>query len=394
LEKESRLSWVLVENELCHVKDFAHLRPKLRPTTYCPDCRQQVILKLGQKNIFHAAHKNPNTDCQLTNPESALHLNAKLHIAEELRKFIPVKVRYPCDGANGESCDSEMTTTLNYLSEWDDVQVEYSIDQYRPDIVLLKNGESIGAIEVFVTHAIEPEKEKHLQEWNIPWIEVKGNYILDAGNDTPWQITDILQFQNISRTVIKWRCQRCQWKSAKLITTGFKVVDIYYGSKHTRSIYFAKKVVYEETVLELRIYESLDGLLLSVPTEIEESRLRITELFEERIKGPSDAGAIVDASMNWYKVTDSPENQIYTDAWREAIMDDSVYGIFPKKYYWSINENIWKPIQAFQTLDWHENYNTGAVYLENNKMLIMDAISEIGKNNQAINTDYNDTEQL
>lgn len=401
MKKESHLSWVLVESELHHVKDFAHIKPKLRPISYCPDCKGQVILKLGQKKIFHAAHKAPNTNCPLTNPESALHLNAKLHIAQELRKFLPMKVAYPCDGFNEESCDSEMTTMLDYLSGWDEVQVEYSIDQYRPDIVLLKNGKSIGAVEVFVTHAIEPEKEKYLQELSIPWIEVNGNYILDTGNGDQWHITDILQFRKISKTIPGWRCEWCQWKldefnkpHRKVIITGFKVVDIFYRFEHNRFIYFAEKVVDENTVSEFRISESLHRIRISVPvnSNAEESRSEIRELFDKHIKDPSFSGAIVDASMNWYKVTDKMESQIKTADWRKEIMDDSVRGIFPKKYYWAINDSIWKPIKAFQNLDWHENYNARTAYFENNKMLIEDATNEIEMDNQRLTIDYNNTE--
>jgi hypothetical protein len=403
LENTSHLSWVLVNNELHNVKDYAHLAPKKRPLSYCPVCERQVTLKLGTIKVYHAAHKKDDV-CPVTNPETALHLNAKLHVAEQLRQGKPIKVIYPCTGFDGKDCDSAMNKSLDYLSGWDDVKVEYSIDQYRPDIVLLKNGESIGAVEVFVTHTIEPEKEKYLNELAIPWIEVDANYILETETGNAWHITDFLQYRKINKTVYNWLCLRCQWKQDEankpkpiITTTAFRVIDIFsQNNNHTRLIYLAKKSVREGITIELRIEEARYGIqfFVQVSEDIEESRLKIKERFEERIRNPFVTGAIVDASMNWYKVSGKVmENQVNSESWRKSMLDASVHGIFPKKYYWVYSENIWKPIQAFQHLDWNKNYQSSASYLETNKWFIMDAISEITLDNKEIKQENKQDQQ-
>ncbi|MCP4363599.1 MAG: hypothetical protein GY796_36835, partial [Chloroflexi bacterium] len=115
-----------------------------------------ITLKLGQEREHHYAHR-PGTLCPTTRPETALHLNCKLYLAEQLRQVRAVNTLETC------SICEEKQRTHGWIARWDEVIVEYTQadgSNYRPDIALMRDGIIIGAIEVFVTHAVEDEKIK------------------------------------------------------------------------------------------------------------------------------------------------------------------------------------------------------------------------------------------
>jgi hypothetical protein len=62
-----------------------------------------------------------------------------------------------------------------WLTGWDRVEVEHSVDSLRPDITLFRNGVPIGVIEIFVTHEVDNEKSARLDKMELPWIEVKAS---------------------------------------------------------------------------------------------------------------------------------------------------------------------------------------------------------------------------
>lgn len=80
----SESQWVLVDETLHALAEFAHLPPSQRPAAICPVCREPVLLKLGSKRTHHYAHYT-GAICATTNPETALHLNTKCSIATQLR---------------------------------------------------------------------------------------------------------------------------------------------------------------------------------------------------------------------------------------------------------------------------------------------------------------------
>ena len=83
--KEINPQWVKVNDQIRRVSDYAHLPPSLRPKVRCPLCLEPVIMKLGQVKFHHYAHQ-PDRICVATQPETALHLNTKFHIYEQLER--------------------------------------------------------------------------------------------------------------------------------------------------------------------------------------------------------------------------------------------------------------------------------------------------------------------
>src|SRR5688500_9681928 len=107
--------WVLVDNEIHHVSDFAHLKPRERPSAICPACKETAIMKLGQVKAHHFAHKI-GSDCALTTPETALHYNMKHYIHNQLQATNTIWVRQSCKNYGCKNAQ-----VIRWITGWDDV---------------------------------------------------------------------------------------------------------------------------------------------------------------------------------------------------------------------------------------------------------------------------------
>jgi|GEM_PF-3116171 len=193
--------WVLVGDALHNVSEFAHLLPTCRPKACCPICTQAVILKLGDIRVHHYAHE-PDVKCNANNPETALHLNTKFHIYNELQKGEQLKVEKTCSGGCGKKKESV------WAEHWREAKVEFSIHPVRPDIVLLGIGSTIGAIEVFASHAVDKQKTEQLKKQGLRWMEIKASESIYHG-DKAWRIEQPLPHLRIQPDSDAWKCEEC-----------------------------------------------------------------------------------------------------------------------------------------------------------------------------------------
>lgn len=185
--------WVVDTNGVLHpVGDYAHLPPPERPLLLCPGCSGEMVLKLGPKNAWHAAHKADV--CALG--ESALHSNAKFHLAHILRQAVLKRAivlcgnRF-CDSRRYDDQTGEVRASRNAIvcEDWDDIVVEYALkNQRRPDVAVLKDGKPLYAFEVFATHVVDADKSAALAALGVPWIEIAAKPLLDwtEGAPLPW----------------------------------------------------------------------------------------------------------------------------------------------------------------------------------------------------------------
>lgn len=82
MKGDVKLKHCVVKDIIHEVSDFAHLSPKQRPESFCPECDSQLILKLSNSTSFkskvhHAAHRNENLSCSESSSEGVLHFNTK-----------------------------------------------------------------------------------------------------------------------------------------------------------------------------------------------------------------------------------------------------------------------------------------------------------------------------
>jgi hypothetical protein len=187
-----RLEWVVYEGLDTHVSAFGGIPAGGRPDVTCPECGERLVLRLGKIRAWHAAH-HVGGQCALTEPESALHHNAKMFLAEQLRRACEVSIEESCVGTVGGlvADDCEETRTRPWVHGWCSVEVERTVRTRRPDIVLLHGDRVVGAVEVWVSHRVEQGKRDAFADWQMEWVEVAATEALIDGS-TAWTATQPL----------------------------------------------------------------------------------------------------------------------------------------------------------------------------------------------------------
>jgi hypothetical protein len=194
---------------LVPVTDYAHLSPAARPPAYCPACLERVVLRLGARNRHHYGHR-PASTCAAAGGEGALHLAAKLHLAERLAGASgALRIRRVCarvpEERSAERCERALPEA--WPVAWDAVAVEYALPAARADLMLLCEGREVGAVEVHVSSAVDEARAAKYRALGIPWIEVPGAALLPE-RGLPWTPERPLPVLQDSAHPQPWRCPR------------------------------------------------------------------------------------------------------------------------------------------------------------------------------------------
>ena len=219
----AKLVYCVVDGQTRHVSEFAQLAPKDRPAALCPECSTRIVMKLGSsgRRAHHVAHK-PESICIVAKPESALHLNSKIHVYQQLLQGRALYVSQACTGwtvpkrgiygGGQRRCSSEGVRPYLWLENWDQVEMEKHIGSRKPDIVFYRNGAAVAAIEIFATHAVDEEKKADLKALGIPWLEVNAIDIYEPDEfefTEPWSISQPLRHVNSDPPIPLWTCDKC-----------------------------------------------------------------------------------------------------------------------------------------------------------------------------------------
>jgi hypothetical protein len=160
-------------------------------------------MKLGKIRDYHYAHK-PDVLCASTQPETALHLNTKYYIFNQLLLDNKLYLAQQCSNGCGK------TRNITWIKNWDRkrVIVEHNIGMLRPDIQIVNNEETVYAIEVKVTHPVGDEKAEYFKVHNIGWLEVEASESIFEGENA-WKIDQPLPFSICTPSLVKWTCDEC-----------------------------------------------------------------------------------------------------------------------------------------------------------------------------------------
>ena len=144
------------DNNIIHITDAIKGKKY-----YCLNegCKSEFIVKKGDINAHHFAHKTSNFDHQ---GETIEHYNAKWQIFAILNSN-KAKVSYMCP-----ICTKKH---FIHLSEWyDQIHIEkpFFDKKYRPDIALTKNNKLNAVIEIIYKHDLDFNAEKLLKKNQIP----------------------------------------------------------------------------------------------------------------------------------------------------------------------------------------------------------------------------------
>ncbi len=195
---------------LSPVSAWAHLKPRSRPPSLCPVCLEPVTLKLGRRRRHHYAHA-PESACRAATAEGALHLAAKLRLAHELRSggarlaLARLCHRVP-EERSRERCPAPPVEEWPVV--WDEIRVEQTLPSLRADVLLLRSGDPVLALEVCASHAVDADKARKYRSLGLPWIEVGAERVTPDGG-VAWSRETPLPVRGDSALhPAVWRCPR------------------------------------------------------------------------------------------------------------------------------------------------------------------------------------------
>jgi hypothetical protein len=211
------------------------------------------------------------------------------------------------------------------VANWDAIRVESRIsDQIGhriPDIVLLAGGRWVGAIEVFVSHAVDQEKAEMFSRLEVPWVEVEATDAL-CDRASGWIIDRPLD-PRASSMPLAWRCAKHHLaRSVERARPGVvaerppdrstlkaaRIVDLYFAKGTWRRVIYRVRAAYADGILS-RVALDRNGQLIhhypAVRGEAENAFLaRVNEVIrrdcDADIASVSRRAAIVDAGR-WLK---------------------------------------------------------------------------------------------
>jgi len=166
------------EGELVHISE---VETGLACGCECPNCGERLIAKKGEVNEHHFAHDH-NSDC-MGATESALHLLAKEVISQSRELFIPeLEIEASLVGVDDIELFRESSLSA-YILKYENVEVEQTVDDYRPDLTLMIEQKIITDkiyfgmepcidVEVKVTHGVDEEKLAKVAAVTRPMIEI------------------------------------------------------------------------------------------------------------------------------------------------------------------------------------------------------------------------------
>jgi len=134
----------------------------------CLGCGEELVARLGKVRARHFAHR-PGSACPLTAPESALHLDAKQRLLALCRdafagaRRVELLARCP-------TCRRAVPRDL--AAAGDEAVEEGAVGALRADVLVLSRGKPALALEVRVTHAVDPAKEAALASASVPVLEI------------------------------------------------------------------------------------------------------------------------------------------------------------------------------------------------------------------------------
>lgn len=197
---------------LVPITAYAPLPRGSRPAAFCPVCLERVTLRLGTRNRHHYGHR-PDSDCAAAGGEGALHLAAKIHLSVALAGGgRDLAIRPVCAGVVDEK-RSEFCRAAEVEAwpvAWDEVRVESALPSLRADIMLLRGGREVGAVEIHVHHRVDSTKSDKYRTLGVPWIEVPASGVISESG-LGWRAGDVLAvLQDSRRDPQAWRCPRHQ----------------------------------------------------------------------------------------------------------------------------------------------------------------------------------------
>lgn len=167
----------------------------------CPICRTPLVAQQGKIRDWHFRHYNL-VECSNA-LETALHFRAKEILSSANSISLPYlsineQATLFDDGDLVESSDTVIVDHAQTIALDDIKLIEHSLGNFKPDLIVYSHGEPI-IIEIAVTHFIDYEKRRKIEEKNISCIEIDmSDFIKFALTDEKFMsiLIDDVEYKN------------------------------------------------------------------------------------------------------------------------------------------------------------------------------------------------------
>lgn len=345
---------------LVRIDELGYLKgtKQRRPLFGCPACGEKVRPRIGSDRRPHFAHAS-RADCWALTEEGRLHLEAKHHLASELRKLdahgraaLGLPVRCGEDGARLRDAPELFgcaESDRHAFGDWLGVTVEKrdSLTTRRPDIKLVgAQGDTVLAIEIVHHNAVDEAKAAELFTAGVPWVEVdvSGG---EFARVMAWTSADSAFPASRASVDFAWRCHTHGVSEAPLF---FRFVDSYFPMGEPwedigfrRDVYWVVRRWEQAREVSNSLFRSRQG--------------RPPEHLGDAAEGVTTIGALLHRAQQvdidrepvstdrdrtpWMNVEHLPAQERLPYILR--CIDD--YATFPKRRDWSFSkkEHAWKP---------------------------------------------------
>lgn len=219
---------------------------------YCPECGEKMIPRMGEKNKWHFSHIS-NKQCD-GSFETSLHLYAKELIKKNNKILLPhlllgeylefnkmdqsfVQDIHKWENENQERITDKIFINENrYSYEW--IENEIRIGDFIPDCVV-EIGQKKLAIEIYVTHAVDKQKENKVKKYNMDMIEIDLSHIVEDMQDVDFDLDQYILFSAVRWWIYKTKVES---EEDKLYQKIYNTKHYILSEKHTKKELFDKRI--------------------------------------------------------------------------------------------------------------------------------------------------------
>lgn len=327
---------------------------------YCPECGEKLIPRMGEKNKWHFSHLS-NKQCN-GNFETSLHLYAKELIKKNNKILLPylilseylefnkmdpsfIQDMHKWENENQERITSQVFIKENrYSYTW--IENEVKIDDFIPDCIVEIGGKKL-AIEVYVTHEVDKEKEEKVKKSKIDMIEIDLSHIVEDMQKEGFDLDQYILFDSVRWWIYKTKIESEEDKLYQ---------KIYNTKKYILNEKYTQKDLYEQGIIRERKKEYEEKLKILHERQKEEKRKYAIEHKDEYRKNKIKKFlSVIEEYSKKYKdniatVYNLPVKGEYVFNCSREIWQKAIYDMF-------ILNREGKSIQLAKIVSWVEKYS-------------------------------------
>lgn len=173
-------------SEIILIEDLTEEQRGLKSNCICPECKSELVARMGDKTVWHFAHYkgNESQSCQ----ETSLHILGK-HVLSKL-KTIPLidfdNQTYTRKDILGRSYSTENNSLFGKKKvEFKSAELEKTIGTVRSDVFVSAVYEGVDLdinFEIKVWHKVDDDKEDKLKVLELNTVEIDISNLLQEGS--------------------------------------------------------------------------------------------------------------------------------------------------------------------------------------------------------------------